>query len=144
MRLSKQLALVATVATAVLAYDYEELWTPNPDIEPEKLPVLIDEKNYDELVVDPMTNDIYPGDPWFLLFYVKGCSWCQEFKPEFEELATKLHGNARFGMIDCHQSEYIKESYKINAYPTLLLVYDGMVYEYEGSRTFDSMRAFIK
>jgi len=49
-----------------------------------------------------MTNDIYPGEPWFLFFYVKRCSWCQEFKPEFEDLANKLHGFAKFGMIDCH------------------------------------------
>ncbi|CDW74375.1 protein disulfide isomerase family member 4 [Stylonychia lemnae] len=144
MRLSKQLAIVATVASLVVAQDFDDFWKPSETILNYWLPLLIEDKNYDDLVVDPMTNDIYPGQPWLLFFYIKRCSWCQEFKSEFEDLANRLHDVANFGMIDCHKSEYLKESYRISAYPTLILIYDGMAYEYEGSRTFESIRAFIK
>jgi len=120
------------------------VWAPSKDIDPENLPIRIDEKLYDEIVVDPMTNDIYPGKPWFIYFYSRKCHFCQEFKAEFEDLANRINDMARFGMIDSPNNEFIKETFNLKAYPTIVLIYDGMVYEYEGMRTFESLRAFIK
>ena len=45
------------------------MWAPSTTIDEDKLPIRISEKLYDEIVVDPMTNDIYPGLPWFIYFY---------------------------------------------------------------------------
>ena len=98
---------------------------------------------YDKLVVDPMTNDIYEGKPWFLFFYVKKCRWCSEFKPYYEDYASRMKDIANFGMINGHECELIKETFNINAYPTLLLLKDGIAYQYEGTRLFESIRAFI-
>lgn len=143
-----KLTLLATLAAFSLASEYEptmeEMWAPSTTIDEDKLPIRISEKLYDEIVVDPMTNDIYPGLPWFIYFYSKKCRYCQEFKPEFEDFASRMTDIARFGMIDAHECEFIKESWRLKAYPTLALMYDGMVYEYEGSRSFESIRAFIK
>ena len=136
-------ALVATTF-ALSKQELDELWAPSTTIDEDKLPIRISEKLYDEIVVDPMTNDIYPGLPWFVYFYSRNCHFCQEFKPEFEDFASRLTDIARFGMIDAHECEYIKESWRLKYYPTLALMYNGMVYEYEGYRTFESIRAFIK
>ena len=140
--------LVASLATIALVSGHSDgfdaEWAPSTAIDEDKLPIRIDEKLYDEIVVDPMTNDIYPGLPWFIFFYSRKCPWCQDFKVEFEDFASRMTDVARFGMIDAHECEFLKESYRLKAYPTLALLYDGMVYEYEGSRSFESIRAFIK
>ena len=140
------LLALATTFYFVAAHtdDLDESWEPSSTIEAAKLPIRITEKSYDEIVVDPMTNDIYPGLPWFIFFYSKACGFCQEFKKEFEDLTDRAHDMARYGMIDGHASEYLKYTYNIKAYPTILMLHDGMVYEYEGMRTFESLRAFIR
>lgn len=144
-RIGTSLAVLATIFTVSLAeQSLDEIWEPSKTIPEDKLPLRIDEKIYDEVVVDPMTNDIYPGLPWFIYFYSRKCNYCQEFKPEFEDFASRLTDIARFGMVDAPANEFLKETYRLTAYPTMALIYDGMVYEYEGTRTFESIRAFIK
>ena len=147
MKYNLQLVLVITLSLTLgkktSKVDLDKIWAPNPEIPPENLPIQLNEAVYDDIVVDPMTNDIYPGKPWFILFYSRQCHWCQEFKKDFETLSNDLQIIARWGMVDAQACESLSLTYNIDGYPTMVLLYNGMVYQYDGYRTYDSIKAFI-
>lgn len=70
--------------------EIHKFWTtPNLDIPEDARPVYIDSvETWDELVVNPETNDLYPGSkPWLVFFYKGDCQYSQFFKSDFEAIA---------------------------------------------------------
>ena len=135
--------MLATQNVAARDPEIEKLWEVDTTYPEEVRPIRLNDTTWDELVVDPITNDIYPGKPWLVMFYDKDCKYCQEMKTEFESFANRSHEIANWGMVDGHASELLKETFDIQWYPTMILIQNGMAYEYEGTRIYESVRAFI-
>ena len=127
------------------AGDLDQVWAPDPTIEEKLLPVRLTDSNWEEIVVDPLTNKLRDGSSWFIFVYYKKCPLCKKFKPTFEQIARNLteETGVRFGMIDVVEAERLKETLMIKVSPWIAFIKDGMLYEYDNLRTRDSFRNFI-
>ncbi len=61
-------------------------------------------------------------------FHAPWCAPCKAIQPALDEIAKK-YKNLKIFQIDIHESPEIAESYKISAYPTILLLYKGRILE---------------
>jgi protein disulfide-isomerase A6 len=55
--------------------------------------VILTGSNFDDEVLG--SKDI-----WFVEFYAPWCGHCQKLEPEWNEAATKLKGQVKFGKVD--------------------------------------------
>jgi len=88
-----------------------------------------------------------------MLFYVDWCPHCKTAKPEWESLKSQYEGNAINGytlMFTEHnctaESEEVSElmdKYNIEGYPTIKLLKDNQVIEYDAKPTKSTMEQFL-
>ena len=88
-----------------------------------------------------------------LLFYVDWCPHCKTAKPEWEQLKAD-HQNSTingykviFTEVNCTEEtpevENMINKYKIEGYPTVKLLKDGQIIEYDAKPTKDTMTEFL-
>ena len=83
-------------------------------------------------------------NPTILLFYSSGCPHCVNFMPVWSELVESLKGNeVQTYKIEGTQYPELTDKFKINGYPTILYMKNGIITEYTGKRTKDSILKFI-
>ena len=80
------LAFISLSSAIVTKDQVDKIFALNPNIPPEYQPTIIDDTNYDSLVVDSTTTEVYPGLPWFIFFYLKRCPYSREFKPVYDNM----------------------------------------------------------
>lgn len=102
----------------------------NQGLDSDLLPVHLDSALYDQLVVDPNTNELYEGEPWIIFFLERRSFHCTKFKPIYERIATHLSDYARFGIVDGIKHDSLSETFQIVKYPTILMIIDKTVYHY--------------
>ncbi len=88
-----------------------------------------------------------------LLFYVDWCPHCKTAKPEWEELKAEYEGkningyNLVFTEHNCTSEtaeiEELMNKYSIEGYPTIKLVKDNQVIEYDAKPTKSTMEQFL-
>jgi thiol-disulfide isomerase/thioredoxin len=88
-----------------------------------------------------------------LFFYTDWCPWCKRSKPEWEEMRTEYEGKTingyvvKFKEIDCtnetEETERLIDKYKIEGYPTLKLLKDGNVIEFDAKVSKENMVEFL-
>ena len=88
-----------------------------------------------------------------LLFYVDWCPHCKTAKPVWEELKSEYENKTIngykviFSEINCtNESPEIEEmirKYKIEGYPTIKLIKDGQVIEYDAKPTKATLEQFL-
>ena len=88
-----------------------------------------------------------------MFFSVDWCPHCKTAKPEWEQLKAeykdkKINGyNLIFTDIDCTketpQIEKLMNTYKIEGYPTIKLLKDGQVIDYDAKPTKDTLVKFL-
>lgn len=83
------------------------------------------------------------GD-WFVAFTADFCGHCQALLPLWKELADKrpLHG-VNIARVDCGYG-WECARFNIRSYPTVYLLHDGRMYNYEGQRTVDGFISWLK
>ena len=80
-----------------------------------------------------------------VLFYDPGCPHCQNFLPEYSQIATELKkDNFIFAKIDCTKNPKIETTYEIGAYPTLMLLIGEQRIIFEGKRTLEEIKTWIE
>jgi thiol-disulfide isomerase/thioredoxin len=88
-----------------------------------------------------------------MLFYVDWCPHCKTAKPEWESLKTEYDGKSINGYT-IHFMEYnctnesaeiseLMDKYSIEGYPTIKLVKDNQIIEYDAKPTKSTMEQFI-
>jgi len=80
--------------------------------------------------------------PWFLNFYLPSCGHCRTLAPDWEQLAQNLKGQVHVGKIDVAEERQLAEAWGVERFPTLKLIAGGLVYEYDGDRSVESMQEF--
>ena len=73
--------------------------------------------------------------PSMIVIYADWCGHCQRAEPELTKLANKVDGKATVYAIE--SDEY--EGDDVNGYPTIKIVKNGKIEDYEGDRESSSM-----
>ncbi|XP_069465703.1 dnaJ homolog subfamily C member 10 [Ambystoma mexicanum] len=73
-----------------------------------------------DLTPESFSEKVLHGkDHWVIDFYAPWCGPCQNFAPEFEQVARTLKGKVKAGKVDCQAYDSICNSAGIRAYPTV-------------------------
>lgn len=84
------------------------------------------------------------------LFKVEWCPHCKKAKPVFDEVEKELKGReingytVSFKTVDCEADPDIADKFKIDGYPTIKLVKDGEVIEYDAKPEKDKIIEFLQ
>ena len=84
-----------------------------------------------------------------MYFYTNWCPHCKNAKPEWEQFKTIYQGKTINNMkikcldINCDDDESTADKYKVEAYPTIKLVKDGTVYDYDAKPNVDTLGQFL-
>ena len=88
-----------------------------------------------------------------MLFYVDWCPHCKTAKPEWDNLKTEYEGKTingytmNFVEYNCtnetQETEELMNKYKIEGYPTIKLLKDNQVIEYDAKPTKSTMSQFL-
>lgn len=88
-----------------------------------------------------------------ILFFAEWCPSCKKAKPEWEEVRNEYEGKTingyvvKFKEVDCtsetEETERLMDKYKIEGYPTLKLIKDGSVIEFDAKVSKDNMVEFL-
>mmetsp|Transcript_56437 Transcript_56437/g.103539 ORF Transcript_56437/g.103539 Transcript_56437/m.103539 type:complete len:264 (+) Transcript_56437:1-792(+) len=95
-------------------------------------------ENFDVLV------DGGRGMPWFIKFYAPWCGHCKQLAPVWEKLSMRLNDEVHVAKVDCTKSRSLATDWKVDGYPSLKFIAGGKVYNYEGSRSLESMESWAK
>jgi Thioredoxin len=140
--------LIAAIIVSLALADKTEdnIWKPDPKIDSALLPVRLTDANWNEVVMDPETNQIRDGKQWFIFYYYRKCTICQKFKDQFELISKDLTQEigVRFGMVDVMESELLKESFKVKVSPWIVFLKDGTAFDYDNLRNKESIKNFIQ
>ena len=89
-----------------------------------------------------------------LFFYVDWCPHCKTAKPAWNDLKTEYENRTINGYkviftdIDCTNETaevtQLMDQYKIEGYPTIKLLKDGQVIEYDAKPSKDTLEQFLK
>lgn len=80
-----------------------------------------------------------------LYFYMKGCIYCIKFENIWAKLKTYFHKkNIKTKKINGPENKLLIKKYKINSYPTLLIVRGKETNHYIGQRNFKSITDYVK
>jgi len=105
--------------------------------------------NRENIPKDPNSNKTAT----LMLFYVDWCPHCKTAKPEWESLKAEYDGKSINGYT-IHFTEYnctnesaettqLMDKYNIEGYPTIKLVKDNQVIEYDAKPTKSTMEQFL-
>ena len=99
------------------------------------------------------TEGITGKEAEIMLFYVDWCPHCKTAKPEWEQVKAEYDGKnvngyiITFTEINCTNEtaevEKMVNSYKIDGYPTIKLLKDGTVIEYDAKPTKETLTQFL-
>jgi thiol-disulfide isomerase/thioredoxin len=85
------------------------------------------------------------------LFKVDWCPHCKQAKPIFDEVEKNLNGglvnekySVVFKTVDCEAEPEMADKFKIEGYPTIKLVKDGEVIEFDAKPEADKINEFLK
>jgi thiol-disulfide isomerase/thioredoxin len=88
-----------------------------------------------------------------MLFYVDWCPHCKTAKPEWENLKSEYEGKQINGYTlifteynctaETSENEELMNKYKIEGYPTIKLLKDSQVIEYDAKPTKSTMEQFL-
>lgn len=82
----------------------------------------------------------------FIKFYAPWCKHCKELAPKYIAMAKKYkdaNSSIVFAEVDASESKELKEKYKIESYPTLILFIDQKPIKYGGQTTPEEISAWI-
>ena len=102
-------------------------------------------------------NDTFNSDSnkvaTMMLFYVDWCPHCKTAKPEWENLKSEYEGKQingytiAFTEYNCTtesaETDELMNRYKIEGYPTIKLIKDNQVIEYDAKPTKSTMEQFL-
>lgn len=88
-----------------------------------------------------------------LFFFAEWCPHCQSAKPEWEKFKSEYESTTVNGWklhmkeIDCSdpdaQTEKIIDDYDVEGFPTILMVKDGEVIQFDSDVKYDTLKQFV-
>ena len=78
-----------------------------------------------------------------IYFYMDGCGWCDKFKPLWSKLKKEVK-DIKFMKINGPQNPTMKDKYGVKTYPALVKIENKNHELFEGERTFENLKDFLK
>lgn len=100
----------------------------------------------------PKDNDINsefkPKHATLYYFYTTWCPHCKAANPHWQSLQTETNGNVKginiiFKDVDCEQDTTTADKFKINSYPTIKLIYNNTIYDYDAKPDKNTLIQFL-
>jgi len=101
--------------------------------------------------IEGLENDTNPAT--LMLFHVDWCPHCKTAKPEWDKLKEEYEGKTINGHVinfeeyncttDSSETDALMDKYKIEGYPTIKLLKDNQVIEYDAKPTKTTMSQFL-
>lgn len=82
-------------------------------------------------------------------FYTTWCPHCKAAKPEWQKLKSEYENKPFnnttiiFREVDCDKEEKIADEFKVEGYPTIKMVKDGEIIEYDAKPKYDTLIQFL-
>ena len=95
--------------------------------------VVLDDSNFDDIVYNSK-------DMWLIEYYAPWCGHCQKLQPEWNQAATQLKGQIKFGKVDATVNNGLAQRFGVRGYPTIKIFApgdnksDSKAEEYQGPR----------
>lgn len=106
-----------------------------------------------QLNPEAVSNTTGSNDAEIMFFFANWCPHCKAAKPHWNEVKSQYDGKVvngyklTFTDIDCtEETPEVKKStdmYEIEGYPTIKLIKDGQVIDYDAKPTKDTLEKFI-
>ena len=83
-----------------------------------------------------------------IYFYTTWCPYCKRARPEWDSFKEEWAGKKingyliTFTEVDCDMNEASANKYDVKSYPTIKLVKEGEVYDFDARPTTDSLTQF--
>ena len=130
------LILVIILFIAVIIYCYNKFFKPkiNPDY--------IDNKEF----ISKSNDDVDEGTLYY--FYTTWCPYCKVSKPEWNKLKENSGGVIKstkiiFKEVDCDKDNNLADKYEVTGYPTIKLIYNNKIYNYDAKPSYDTLNEFL-
>jgi len=78
---------------------------------------------------------------WFVKFFAPWCGHCKSMAPTWDQLSSDVSSFV-VADVDATVEKDLAKRFQIKGFPTLKLFKDGKMYDYNGDRSYDSLRAF--
>ena len=94
-------------------------------------------------------NDGESNEAELMMFGVSWCPHCKKAKPIWDALKQKYHGKqinnttVYFKYINCEEDEATADKYKIEGYPTIKLVKNNEIIEFDAKPTEETLTQFL-
>lgn len=98
--------------------------------------VHINDTNYKEIFSNK-------SKPWFIFLGSKTCPYCIKFLSTFKKLSDYYSEVISFGSVNCYNNKVICKKFKAKEYPTLYLLLENKVFQFEGNRSIDNLITFL-
>ena len=112
------------------------------------------------IYVEPRLNPSYVANKEFvdqgasneaelMFFYTDWCPYCKKAKPIWEQLKERYtntpinNTTIYFKEIDCDKNETVADEYSIEGYPTIKLIKNGEIIEYDAKPDLDTLEKFL-
>ena len=113
-------------------------------------------------ILKPRINSTYTANKEFvnkgdddntvdlMYFYTTWCPYCKKARPEWDKFKDSISSSGvngvkiKFIEVNCEKEPGTAEKYDVAAYPTIKLVYDGKVIEYDAKTEVDTLKEFVK
>lgn len=109
--------------------------------------------------IKPQMENVYKANKEFIkdgqsdeatlyLFSVDWCPYCKKAKPIWDNLKNEVGDNVNgvpvvFVEVDCEKEKELANKYKIEGYPTIKLIYNGQIIEYDAKPDVSTLKEFL-
>ena len=72
-----------------------------------------------------------------------GCGYCEKFERTWNKLVNNYNKKIKFMKINGPDNTRMSKKYKINSYPTLVLIKNKSFKIFKNKRTYENLKQFI-
>tara|TARA_B100001093_G_C26831869_1_gene1016524 strand:- start:1346 stop:1831 length:486 start_codon:yes stop_codon:yes gene_type:complete len=136
------LLFIICIFIALSIYYYKRIVQPKLNVK------YIDNKEFESNSNTNHPNENDKKTATLYYFYTTWCPHCKIANPELKSLKTETKGkinnvNIIFKDIDCDHDAETADKFNVNGYPTIKLVYDNKIYDYDAKPSKDTLMQFL-
>lgn len=85
-----------------------------------------------------------------IFFYTAWCPYCKKARPEWDKFKKQWENKSIkgysivFSEVDCDTNEKLANEYKVDGYPTIKLLKDNKIVDYDAKPSADTLTMFLK